>query len=376
MKVAVPLRCSARAGSARARSARATRSALTVALGLFALSGPAAAAPIKVAVIGPQHVHSHQLTRDKEFPAMLQTLLGSGYIVGNFGDCCASILRGYPKQPETHPYLESGEAYPAVGGMNYKDSLKFMPDIVLIAPFGKHDRELSMQMFGGKLDQAKETMDYEALVKAYLDLPQHPKVYASTPIPIPFGSPDSVVTTALLPACQAVIDKYHLPYVDFHAKFLNHKELFKDDTHLTNDTGLHLLADSFYALMKAQDTDGGVPADAAPEADAAGEPPDAAAAVDAAPAPMGGSGGSPSATGGNSGTGTGGSGSGGGGKSGTGTGSSGGKGGTTAPPDDAPETPAASSSGCAVGAAAGRVSPGLGVALLLGLAVLLRRRRR
>jgi hypothetical protein len=244
----------------------------------------AAAAPIKVAVIGPQHVHSHQLTRDKEFPAMLQVLLGPNYLVGNFGDCCASVLRGYPRQSETHPYLESGESYPAVGGMNYKDSLKFMPDIVLIAPFGKHDRELAMQLYGGKLDRAKEEMDYDALVAAYLDLPQKPKVYVSTPIPIPFGSPASVVTEVMLPAVQAVIEKRKLPYVDFHAMFLNHKELFKDDTHLTNDTGLHTLADGFFALMKstAGDGDAGVATDAAAPTDAGRAPPaDAAVPADA-----------------------------------------------------------------------------------------------
>ena len=257
------------------------------------LTAEAAAAPIKVAVIGPQHVHSHQLTRDKEFPAMLQVLLGPDYQVGNFGDCCASVLRGYPRQSETHPYLESGESYPAVGGMNYKDSLKFMPDIVLIAPFGKHDRELAMQLYGGKLDRAKEEADYDALVAAYADLPQKPKVYVSTPIPIPFGSPASVVTEVMLPAVQAVIEKRKLPYVDFHAMFLNHKELFKDDTHLTNDTGLHTLADGFFALMKSTAGDAGVATDAAPVADAGSAPPaDAAAPADTAASSTGGASGS------------------------------------------------------------------------------------
>jgi len=279
---------------------------LLSALSGLLLTAAAQAAPIKVAVIGPQHVHSHQLTRDKEFPAMLQTLLGPDYMVGNFGDCCASVLRGYPRQSETHPYLESGESYPAVGGMNYKDSLKFMPDIVLIAPFGKHDRELAMQLYGGKLDRAKLEADYDALVAAYADLPQKPKVYVSTPIPIPFGSPASVVTEVMLPAVQAVIEKRKLPYVDFHAMFLNHKELFKDDTHLTNDTGLHTLADGFFALMKAAPAGPGPTADAAPAADATSAPPaDAAPVADAATATGGASGGG-GGSGGRPGPGTGG----------------------------------------------------------------------
>ena len=326
---------------------------LTAVCGLF-LTAEAEAAPIKVAVIGPQHVHSHQLSYDKEFPAMLQVLLGPDYMVGNFGDCCASILRGYPRQKETHPYLEGGESYPAVGGMNYKDSLKFMPDIVLIAPFGKHDRELSMQLYGGKLDRAKLEADYDALVAAYADLPQKPKVYVSTPIPIPFGSPASVVTEVMLPAVQAVIDKRKLPFVDFHAMFLNHKELFKDDTHITNDTGLHLLANSFHALMKSASNDAGVTADAAPAADATSAPPDAAPAAPAnsAAASGGASGGS------------------------AGTGGTGGKAGPVI--DDPADNPdggssAARKSGCAVG---GGQAGSLLSLLLLVLVVGLSRRRR
>jgi hypothetical protein len=329
------------------------RARLLVLLALALIPVPAAsAAPIKVAVIGPQHVHSHQLTYDKEFPAMLQVLLGKDYQVGNFGDCCASILRGYPRQSETHPYLEGGESYPAVGGMNFHDSVKFMPDIVLIAPFGKHDRELAMQLYGGKLDRAKLEADYDALVTTYLDLPQKPKVYVSTPIPIPFGSPQSVVTEVMLPAVQAVIAKHNLPFVDFHAQFLDHKELFKDDTHITNDTGLHTLADGFFALMKsaAGSPDAGAPVDAAlVTADAAPSPapPDAAA-----PAPS---------TGGAGGSATGGSGG-------------GGQGGSSEPPDEKPPGGArASSSGCAAG---GRVGPRFAFALPLAAWIVRRRRSR
>jgi hypothetical protein len=320
----------------------------TIVVSVGCLAGPAVAAPIKVAVIGPQHVHSHQLSYDKEFPAMLQALLGPGYMVGNFGDCCATILRGYPRQHANHPYLEGGESYPTVGGMNFKDSLKFVPDIVLIAPFGKHDQEMANLLYGGKLDRAKEEVDYEALVTTYLDLPQKPKVYVSTPIPIPFGSPASVVTEVLLPATQAVIAKHQLPFVDFHAMFLDHKELFKDETHVTNDVGLHLLASGFYALMKANNGDGGVSADAAaPSADAAiaPAPADAAIVADAA-APSGGAGGGV----------TGGAGGSGGGA---------GQGGAAGSPGEPPSGEShPRSSGCSV-ARRGGAWPLLGLALLL-----------
>src|SRR5688572_23928020 len=93
---------------------------LTVTLiGVVGFLAPVQAAPIKVACVGPQHVHSHQLDYPQEYPAMLGKLLGPNYEVGNFGDCCATVLQGYKRQRETHPYLEGGESYPQVGGKNF-----------------------------------------------------------------------------------------------------------------------------------------------------------------------------------------------------------------------------------------------------------------
>ena len=65
----------------------------------------AAAGPVKVACVGEQTTHSDQLNRSVEYPAMLQGMLGPCADVQNFGDCCATVLQGYPVQAETHPYL-------------------------------------------------------------------------------------------------------------------------------------------------------------------------------------------------------------------------------------------------------------------------------
>jgi uncharacterized membrane protein YgcG len=386
-------RLSAHRASARSIAPLAAGAAILTSL----LVAAPAHAVIKVAVIGPQHVHSHQLTRDKEYPAMLQTLLGAEFMVGNFGDCCATILQGYPKQKETHPYLESGEAYPAVGGMNFKDSVKFMPDIVVIGPWGKHDTEIADQLYKGTLDAAKLQADFDELVTTYQKLPSKPQVIVLTPIPIPFGMPVGVTTMILLPAIKAVAAKYNLPVVDVYPAFLNHKELFKDETHITNDAGLHTLADMVFAVMKANPP-GSAPA---PSADAA-----APAGADASASGGASGGSSGSATGGSSGgIGSGGSsGSGGatasggagatggssgssnsGGSSGSSAGSNGSSssggssgsssGGSSAPAGDSGGSP--SSCGIA-GGLGGAPSAGsaFGVFALAGLAAIARRRRR
>src|SRR3954468_2404699 len=108
--------------------------ALTVTL---TCAGRAEAAPLKIACIGEQTTHSDQLNRAVEYPAMLQTELGPDYDVENFGDCCATVLNGYPKQSETHPYLLGG------GKPSYNESLTFAPDVVVIGSWGKHDTEIA-----------------------------------------------------------------------------------------------------------------------------------------------------------------------------------------------------------------------------------------
>jgi acyl-CoA thioesterase I len=377
-----------RSPSPRARAARPVGHALLLGVAAAAALAPAtraAAQPIKVAVIGPQHVHSHQLTRDKEFPAMLQVLLGPGYQVGNFGDCCATVLRGYPRQRETHPYLEGGESYGEP--MNFKDSVKFAPDIVIIAPFGKHDTEIANQLYKGVLDRQRFQMDYDALVTTYLELPSKPRVYVSLPIPIPFGMPAGVTTSVMLPAVREVAAARRLPVIDLYTPFLNQRALYKDETHVTNDAGLHLIADTVFAAMNAA-SDAGAPADAV--ADTAPPVTPADAAADAAPAGAGGGGGA-GGNGAAGGAGGGGSGANAGTGGGAGAGVTGGAGSTPAT-GGAPATigsggagapgpadePTPSACACRVGAPSGHAAraPAATMWLLLLAAPLLRRRRR
>src|SRR5258708_1022336 len=78
----------------------------------------ASAAPIKVACIGEHPTHGHAYPANnretqpvgmQEYPAQLQTMLGAGYDVRNFGDCCATVLQGYTAA-ETHPYINGSLA--------------------------------------------------------------------------------------------------------------------------------------------------------------------------------------------------------------------------------------------------------------------------
>jgi hypothetical protein len=288
----------------------------------------ARAAPIRVAVIGAQMVHSDKLQRSQEWPAMLQKMVGPEYDVQNFGDCCSSVSLDYPKQPETHPYLKPPNN--AAFKPGYNESVAFMPEIVIIGPWGKHDRELTDEVFGGKLDPVKFAADYETMITTYQNLPTHPKLFASLPIPIPFGMASGVVNDVILPATKMVLAKHpEIPVIDLWAPFVGHRELYNQDTgaragtHVTPTTGLMLIATTTFGVWKQAMS--AAPPDA-------GASPDVAAAVDVSPDSV--------ATGGAGGTSTGGS---------PGTGGApadtGGSGGAVEPPA------ARTSSGCVYGGA-------------------------
>ena len=245
------------------------RSSWVVALGLglvpaMGFANSASAAPLKIACVGEQTTHSDQLNRAVEYPAMLQTELGPNYDVENFGDCCATVLNNYPKQPETHPYLLGG------GKPSYNESLTFAPDVVVIGSWGKHDTEIATALTNGVIDPGQFTKDYEALLAAYMNLPNKPAIYLSTPVPIPKGAPTGPTTDVVLPTVRAAAAKYKLPIVDLYAVFLNKPNLYKDDTHVTNVEGLQTIADTVHAVLISPTgtSDGGIESDASGDVDA------------------------------------------------------------------------------------------------------------
>jgi hypothetical protein len=162
----------------------------------------------------------------QEYPAMLQGLLGSGYNVMNFGDCCASVISGYTAS-ETHPYIN---------GDKFGPSVSFAPDIVVIGSWGRHDWGMSAQNALAAFkagdtttDFTKFQTDYDTLVSKYLAITPQPKIFCSTPIPIPFGNDgpdDGYKTSPAAAAVKAVCQKYNLPIIDLFTAFTGHMEYY------------------------------------------------------------------------------------------------------------------------------------------------------
>jgi MYXO-CTERM domain-containing protein len=256
--------------------ARSVRLAPAIVLGGLVLLGvPAArevgAAPIKVACIGEQTTHSDLFPGDpqsqppgmQEYPRKLQDLLGAGYVVNNFGDCCASVIGGYVHS-ETHPY---------VSGKNYKAAVAFAPDIVVIGSWGRHDWGKSAMTALASFTIPAFQTGYEDIITKFQALPSKPKIFASTLIPIPNGmdGPDDGYKTS--PASNVVTmlaAKYSLPIVDLFTAFTGATTLFiqppmKDsDGEHTSDAGGTKIAQLVAAAIlgmgaPAPAADGGVP---------------------------------------------------------------------------------------------------------------------
>jgi hypothetical protein len=242
--------------------------AFTLAFGITALCATrATAAPIKVACVGEHTTHSDEYTEmnretvpagKQEYPVFLQTLLGSSYDVRNFGDCCSTVVENYSGGP-VHPFVNGA---PAGKGPGYKESLAFLPDIVIIGSWGKHDWGQGKENQVPTFNLATFQADYDDLVQRYMKLSSHPKVFVSLPIPIPNGNgtarENGVTTESVLPAIRAVAAKYSLPIVDLYNTFLNHKELFApgDGEHLTQAEGFPKLAATVHAAMMASASSG------------------------------------------------------------------------------------------------------------------------
>jgi acyl-CoA thioesterase-1 len=256
---------------------------------LGVLAPRAGATPLRVACIGEHTVHSDKLQRSQEWPRMMGDKLGPGYDVQNFGDCCATVLLEYPPQHANHPYIKPYDRPAYKPG--FHESVAFMPDVVIIGPWGKHEWEMADILYNGVLPPDRFLADYETLVKTYLDLPGKPKVFVSLPIPFPMGTAKVGLVDTILAATQTIASKYQLPIIDLYHPFLGHPELYKDITHIADGPGQRKIAEVVQAALSAPAPDAGAAA-----TDAEAIPADAGAAVampevgpaapeDAAPSP-------------------------------------------------------------------------------------------
>jgi lysophospholipase L1-like esterase len=181
-------------------------------------AAPAAApaAKIKVACIGDSITFGHGAAPAETYPAVLGTLLGSGYEVANFGRSGATLLKKGDR-----PYTQVEE---------YGRSDAFAPDIVVIM-LGTNDAKAQ-----NWAHQADFDADYKDLIAHYRGLPSHPKVYVGLVVFASQGTAGisaAVVQNEVVPRLKKIAEENRAPLIDANTPFASHREWLADGVHPT-----------------------------------------------------------------------------------------------------------------------------------------------
>ena len=194
---------------------------------------------IRVACVGDSITYGYGIDDwpENNYPAVLQELLGDGYIVNNYGVSGAAVHSGSNK-----PYASRAE---------YRDSLEFNPDIVIFM-LGSNDSK----PFNWKNDD-EFVKDYLALIESY----DGSTVIICTVAEAFFkgsrteGETSFRIRPAVVDEIAEIIRKTaverNLPIIDVNALTSDHPEWYiRDMVHL-NAQGAGELAKAVYAKLKS-----------------------------------------------------------------------------------------------------------------------------
>ena len=180
---------------------------------------------IRVACVGDSVTYGYGIgNRAKHnYPAVLQTLLGNGYCVNNYGYSGRTVA-----STADRPYINE---------KLYRQSLDFQPDIVVLM-LGSND---------SKLFNWTENFDeyYRAIVESYLALESHPTVYIVIPTPVypvdgevKYHIDSNVLQNKIVPVTRQIAAEMELPVIDMNLPFTGHPDLFSDGCHPNKDGAL------------------------------------------------------------------------------------------------------------------------------------------
>jgi len=183
------------------------------------------AAQIRISCVGASDVSSPTPYGTPNWPVYLGQLLGSGYVVGNYGASGTTLIKaGSPSYWKTQQFTNSGNS---------------SPDIVIIM-LGSNDSKTNNWFYA----KTNYVPDYNSLVDHYQNLPTHPRVYLVTLLTVysngNFGITDPIVTGIITPWIRQIGASRGLPVFDVNAATKNMPQNFPDNVH-PNDAGVHIV---------------------------------------------------------------------------------------------------------------------------------------
>lgn len=190
---------------------------------------------VRVACIGNSITYGDRIRNraTDSYPAQLGTLLGSNYLVQNFGVNGATMLK-----KSDLPYWTTKA---------WVDAKAFNPNIVVLK-LGTNDSKPR-----NWVNKADFSADMQSMIDTLRALPSRPTIYLCCPAKAfsqRFGIRDSIITTDIIPMVKQVAKKNNLQVIDLYAITKDHPEIYVDEIH-PNETGAGMLANEIYRVLSA-----------------------------------------------------------------------------------------------------------------------------
>ncbi|MFV0506203.1 MAG: GDSL-type esterase/lipase family protein [Bacteroidales bacterium] len=166
------------------------------------------------------------------YPPKLNALLGSDYIVKNYGVSGRTLLR-------------KGD-FPYINEKAYKDALSWNPNVILIK-LGTNDTKPQNWQYGKEYKT-----DYIDLIESFQKLSSRPRVILVKPVPA-FQSnymiSDIVIVDEIIPIIDEICKELNFQAIDLHTPMLDDGALFPDHIH-PNAEGAAKMAELIYMQIK------------------------------------------------------------------------------------------------------------------------------
>jgi len=203
---------------------------------ISAVGADADGGKIKVACVGDSITYGAGIDkRDiNAYPAKLQTYLGAGYEVRNYGSSGCTMLK-------------KGDV-PYWAQELFNDALKSAPDIVIIL-LGTNDSKPQNWKFKDEFEANGTEM-----IRTFRDLPSKPRVIVCTPPPVfkaeQWGIRRAVVKDEIIPGVQRISTATGCEVVDLYTPLVGRSKWFPDTVH-PNAAGADFLAMTLCQYLKS-----------------------------------------------------------------------------------------------------------------------------
>ncbi|HLN44941.1 MAG TPA: GDSL-type esterase/lipase family protein [Candidatus Sulfotelmatobacter sp.] len=183
---------------------------------------------MRVACLGDSTTAS---TEFSDYPKILQSMLGTNYLVGNFGVITATVLLNTNK-----PYLNQS---------SFENAQNFRPNIIIIM-LGTNDAQVNNYL---SIDKFKH--DYEELINRISASTSNARIFLVKPPPIfknTLNLSNTNLVEGVIPRIEQLSNERSLPLIDVYDILIKHPECFADGVHPNYD-GAKVIASEIYRAI-------------------------------------------------------------------------------------------------------------------------------